>query len=145
MISLAVVTLLFTGCATNEGPEYDGNSYSQIKRYEIGTIISDRPVVIKDDGSGKFLGVIVGAVVGSTFGHGGGSVLMALGGGLAGGYAGNEIGKANGDELTVKLDDGQQVIIVVKGKDLKVGDRIKIIRDGNKVAQVDKIVETNVK
>ncbi len=64
---------------------------------------------------------------------------MSLGGGLAGGYAGSEIGKANGSELSVELDNGEQVIVVVKGNHIKVGDRIKIIKDGNRVAQVDKI------
>ena len=138
--SIAVVGLLaFGGCATNEGPTYDGNSYDQVKQYEIGTITKDRPVVITDDGSGKFLGAIIGAVLGSTIGSGNGQTLAALGGGLAGYYAGSEIGKANGDELTVQLDNGQHVVVVVKGKHLKVGDKVKIIRDGSKVAQVDKI------
>ncbi len=140
--SIAVVALLtFSGCATNEGPTYDGKSYDQIKRYQIGTITKDRPVVISDDGSGKFFGAIIGAVLGSTIGHGNGSTLAALGGGVAGYYAGNEIGKANGDELTVKLENGEHIVVVVKGKHLKVGDKVKIIKDGNKVAQVDKIID----
>jgi outer membrane lipoprotein SlyB len=138
--SIVVASLLaFSGCATNEGPTYDGNSYSQIKKYEIGIVTQDRPVVISDDGTGKFLGALVGAVLGSTVGGGDGKSLAMLGGGLAGYYAGNEIGKANGDELTVKLDNGNNIVVVVKGKHLEVGDRVKIIRDGNKVAQVDKV------
>ena len=141
-IILSLTTALvigFSGCATNEGPEYDGSTYSQIKQYEIGIIEKERPVVLSDDGTGAFLGALIGAVVGSTLGSGSGSVLASLGGGVGGYYAGKEIGKANADELTVKLDNGKHIVIVVKGKDLTVGDKIKIIRDGQKVAQVEKI------
>ena len=131
--------LMFSGCATNDGPEYDGRSYQQIKRYDIGTVTKDRPVVITDDGTGKFFGTVIGAVLGSTIGGGKGRVLMGLAGGIGGYYAGKEIGKANGDELTVELENGSSIIVVVKGKHIKVGDKIKIIKDGNKIAQVEKI------
>jgi outer membrane lipoprotein SlyB len=137
---LLVSVIVFSGCATNEGPEYDGNDYNQIKRYEIGTVVSRRPVVISDNGSGKFLGAIIGTVLGSTMGRGNGTTLAMLGGGLVGGYAGNEVAKANGDELSVELDNGENIIVVVKGSEhIMQGDRVKIIKDGNKVAQVYKI------
>ncbi len=113
IISLLTITILgLSGCATNEGPTYDGNSYAQIKKYDIGVILEDKPVAISDDGSGKFLGTLVGAVLGSTMGKGNGNTLATLGGGIADYYAGNEI-----------------------------GDRVKIIKDGNKVAQVDLVTE----
>ena len=70
MSVLFLTSILFIGCATNEGPEYDGKNYNQIKRYEIGTVIAERPVVISDNGSGKFLGALIGAVLGSTIGSG---------------------------------------------------------------------------
>jgi len=131
---------LLGGCATNTGPEYDGNSYKQIKRFEMGTVVAQRPVVISDNGTGTFLGAIIGTVLGSTVGSGHGTSLAMLGGGLAGGYAGGEVGKANGEELSVELDSGEMVIVVVKGQELiDLGDRVRIIKDGNKVAQVDKI------
>jgi len=137
--SIASLALVLGGCATNEGPTYDGGNYAQIKKYDVGTVLEDRPVVISDDGSGAFLGAIMGAVIGSTIGGGDGSTLASLAGGVGGYYAGKEIGKANGDELTVKLTNGQNIVIVVKGQHINVGDKIKIIRDGNKVAQVEKI------
>lgn len=132
--------LLLGGCATNKGPEYDGNSYNQIKRVEIGRVIAEKPVVISDSGTGTFLGAVIGTVLGSTIGRGSGTTLAMLGGGLAGGYAGSQVGKANGAELTVELESGEVVVVVVKGIDyIVVGDRVRIIKDGNKVAQVDKI------
>ena len=131
---------ILSGCATNGGPEYDGDSYSLIKHYEIGRVTAIKPVVVKDSGIGTFIGALVGAVVGSTMGKGNGSTLMSLGGGLAGAYAGSEIGKANAQELSVRLDDGDNVVVVVKGKDAySVGDRVKIIKDGNKVDNVERL------
>jgi len=136
LISSSIAALLLAGCATNDGPEYDGKSYQQIKRYEFGTIIKNKPIVISDDGSGSFLGMIIGAVIGSTFGSNAGSALASLGGGIAGHYAGKEVGKANGSELTVRLDSGENVIVVIKGDGFDIGKRIQIIRSGGKVEQV---------
>jgi len=133
--------LLFSGCATNTGPEYDGKNYNQIKKYEIGTVIKSRPVVITDDGSGKFFGALVGTVLGSLVGRSSGKTLAMLGGGIGGYYAGGEIAKANGEELTVELDNGENIVVVIKGNRFNAGDRVKIIKDGNKVAEVDKITE----
>jgi len=139
-ITMSVVALiLLSGCATNEGPQYSGQSYSQIKQYEIGTVLEERPVVITDNGNGAFFGALIGAVLGSTMGMGSGKTLSTLGGGIGGYYAGKEIAKANGDELTVKLDNGEHVVVVVKGKIFHAGDRVKIIKDGNKVAEVSKV------
>ncbi len=140
---LAVVMIvlpMISGCATNSGPEYDGNSYKQIKNFEIGIVIAERPVVVKDDGLGTFLGSITGMVLGSFVGGGRASSLGTLGGALAGGYAGSEVGKANAQELTVELDYGEVIVIVVKGENLyKSGDRVKIIKDENKVADVQRL------
>jgi len=136
LMSSVISILLLSGCATNDGPEYDGSSYKQIKKYEVGTIVKNKPIVISDDGSGSFFGMIIGAVIGSTFGSGAGSTLAALGGGIAGHYAGKEVGKANGAELTIKLENSEYIIIVVKGDGLELGKKIQVIRSGSKVEQV---------
>jgi len=134
-ISLTAVMLL-SGCATNNGPEYDGSSYRQIKTYEIGTVQNVRPVVVSDDGAGTFIGAIVGTVLGSMAGQGRGNVLATLAGGLGGAYAGNQIGKANASELSVRLDNGSNIVVVVKGNAYRSGDRVKIIKNNGKVDQV---------
>lgn len=139
LYSLVVALMVFGGCSTSTVPEYDGNSYAQIKRYEIGTVIESRPVLISDDGSGTFLGALIGAVVGSTMGRASGNTLATLGGGLAGAYVGKEVGKANASELTVELDNGEHIVVIAKGKEIFAGDRVKIIKDGNRVAQVRRI------
>jgi len=136
LISMVATGVLFSGCATNSGPTYDGGSYRQIKTYEIGVVQNVRPVVISDNGTGTFLGAIIGAVVGSTIGQGNGSTLASLAGGLGGAYAGKEIAKANASELSVHLDDGRNIVVVVKGNNFKNGDRVKIVKNGGKVDQV---------
>ena len=127
---------MLSGCATNNGPTYDGSSYRQIKTYEIGTVQNVRPVVISDNGAGTFIGALVGAVLGSTIGQGNGSTLASLAGGLGGAYVGSEVGKANASELSVRLDDGRDIVVVVKGNNFRNGDRVKIIKNRGKVDQV---------
>ena len=133
------IGLVMSGCATNSGPVYGGHSYRQIKQIEIGTVISHRPVIISDTGTGSFVGAIVGAVLGSTVGRGRGSVLASLAGGLAGSYAGSEINKADAQGLTVELNNSNIIVVVTKGNLFLNGDRIKIIKDGNRVAAVEKL------
>ncbi|MDH4944695.1 glycine zipper 2TM domain-containing protein [Sulfurimonas sp. C5] len=128
--------MIFSGCATNQGPEYDGKSYNQIKTYELGTVTSVRPVVISDDGTGTFIGAIVGTVLGTTLGGGRGTTLTTLAGGLGGAYVGSEVGKANASELFIDLDNGQDIVTVVKGKGYNVGDRVQVIKAHGKVEQV---------
>jgi outer membrane lipoprotein SlyB len=140
--TLLATILFLSGCATNEGPIYDGRTYTHIKKYDVGTIINLRPVVITDDGSGQFFGVLIGTVLGSFIGgRGHGGILPVLAGGFGGYYVGKEIAKANGSELTVKLDNGEEVVVVVKGNGFIPGNRIKIIKDGNRVAEIDVISE----
>ncbi|WP_297484075.1 glycine zipper 2TM domain-containing protein [Sulfurimonas sp.] len=139
LISSVTIMLILSGCATKNVPEYDGNTYQEIKTYKIGIVKSVRPVVISDNGTGTFLGAIVGTVLGSMVGEGNGNTLATLAGGLGGAYAGNQVAKANASELSVQLNNGKNIVVVVKGKDFLVGDRVKIIKDGNKVDQVYKI------
>ena len=137
MIPLVSLALL-TGCATNDGPSYEGNTYKNIRKVEVGVITHDRPIVIKDDGTGAFLGMLVGAVIGSQIGGSSdANTVGMIAGGVAGNYVGAEMGKANGDELKVKLTTGETVIVVVKGKHFKVGDKVQIIKDGEKVSQIE--------
>ena len=138
-IAGAVLTLLLSGCSSNIGPEYDADTYSQIKRVQTGVVLKSRPVTIKDDGSGKFIGALVGAVLGSTVGKNTGTRLATVGGSLAGGVVGSEVGKANASELTIKLDNGETVVVVAKVVNIVAGNRVRIIKDGNKAAAVDLI------
>ena len=135
-ISLITCMVLSSGCATNKGPEYNGQTYNQIKTSELGTLQSVRPVVISDDGSGKFIGALIGAVLGSTVGGGKGTALTTLAGGLGGSYVGSKVNKANASELIIQLDDGREIVSVVKGEGYKVGDRVQVIQSYGKIEQI---------
>lgn len=137
--TLLASTLLFSGCATNDGPEVSSNSVEQMKVTETGTITSVRGVVLKDNGTGLVVGAVAGAALGSLFGGGDGKILTALAGGVAGGYAGHEVGKSNGQQLGVKLDNGSFVTIVVKHNNYLVGDRIDVTMSGNKVTHTRRV------
>jgi len=140
VISISTVIILFlSACAQTNAPEYSGATYQEIKTYEIGTVEAVRPVVISDNGTGTFIGALVGAVLGSTVGRGNGNALATLAGGLGGAYVGSQANKANAQELSVKLDNGQDIVVVAKGKQFFVGDRVKIIKEGNRVDQVYRI------
>jgi outer membrane lipoprotein SlyB len=140
MIAGMTALLLLGGCATRHGAEYDARTYRQIKHYMIGTVVEQRPVMISDNGTGTFVGALTGAVLGSTFSRGRGSGLATLGGGLAGAYVGSQAGKANAEELTVRLDSGEHIVVVAKGEGRFLpGDRVKIIKDGNRVERVERL------
>jgi outer membrane lipoprotein SlyB len=140
MIAGLSALLLLGGCGTRQGAEYDARSYRQVKHYLVGTVVEERPVMISDNGTGLFIGALTGAVLGSLVGRGSGKTLATLGGGLAGAYVGSEAGKANAEELTVQLDNGEHIVVVAKGKSRFLpGDRIKIIKSGNTVERVERL------
>ncbi|MFK5881152.1 MAG: glycine zipper 2TM domain-containing protein [Sulfurospirillum sp.] len=137
-ISFLFFILVFAGCAQRGVQEVDASSTKYVLNYETGTIESIKPVVIKDNGTGTFIGGLVGMVVGSTVGRGNGSALAALAGGLGGAYVGNQIGKANAQELTVMLDSGNRsVVVIVKGKKHYVGEHVRIVKRGGRVSSVE--------
>ena len=132
--------LMFSGCTrlynSNEVDLYNTN---EVLTYKMGVVEDVKKVIIKDDGSGVMVGLSAGTVLGSMFGKGKGNILSTLIGGLSGALAGYELDKANGEELFIKLDDGRNIVIVVKGVDIKKGDRVRIIMNGNRVIRVEKI------
>ncbi|MDO9208429.1 MAG: glycine zipper 2TM domain-containing protein [Sulfuricurvum sp.] len=131
------IIMMLSGCAQSGVPVVDADA----SRYELtsqtGVITDIRAVVVKDEGSGGFLGAIVGGVLGSTMGGGRGSVLTTLGGGLIGAYAGNEIGKSNAQELSVTLNTNQDVVVVSKGTEFTVGQRVKIVKRNGRIYNVE--------
>jgi len=137
ILFLSITFLTLGACATNGGNEVESGSSAYLMQAKSGIITEIKPVVIKDSGTGTFVGALTGAALGSTIGGGRGRTLTALGGGLAGAYAGREIGKANAQQLMVKLDSGNSVVVIAKGKSFAVGEEVKIITNGNQVVTVE--------
>jgi hypothetical protein len=99
-----------------------------------GVILSIQEVVAAGEGSG--MGAVGGAVVGGLLGHqvGGGSgkqiatVVGAVGGAVAGNEVEKRMGSTKKQEITVRLDDGSNVVVSDSGPAVwHTGDHVKII------------------
>jgi outer membrane lipoprotein SlyB len=87
-------------------------------------------------------------VAGSTIGEGKGSTLAALGGALAGaliGSAGEEkFTRKDGLEITVKLDNGNEVAVVQEADvPFQVGDRVRVLTNSDGTTRVEKFSPIN--
>jgi outer membrane lipoprotein SlyB len=138
-IIFAVLALfLFSGCTqmynSNEVDLYQTNG---IYTYEKGRVTDVRYVTIRDDGSGTMIGALVGTVLGSIVGHGKGNTLSTLAGGLTGAYVGNRLDRANGEELYIHLDDGRDIVTIVKGVEFRRGDIVRVVFNGNRILRVE--------
>ncbi len=137
--TLITIIVLFSisGCARPGVEEVDANAANQILYSQNGIINSIRPIAVKDNGTGTFIGAITGTVLGSMFGQGRGNTLATLAGGLSGVYVGNQVGKANAQELSVTLDNGQNIVLIAKGTRFHTGEHIRIIKRGGKVVNIE--------
>ncbi len=140
LIIVGIIFLFLNGCSKM----YNSNevSLSEVNEeltYQMGVVEDVKRVVIKDNGSGLFVGAYTGSVLGSMFGKGKGNILSTLVGGLSGAFVGYKEDKANGEELFIKLDDGRRVVVIVKGIDIKKGDRVRLISNGKRIVRVEKV------
>lgn len=136
-IVLAAGLLLLSGCAARGEQEISPNAVNYEMSYQVGDIEHINPVIVKDDGTGTFLGAITGAVLGSMVGKGNGNTLATLLGGLGGMYAGDQAGKSNAQELSVALRNGRHVVVVAKGNNFQVGERVRIVKHNGVVYSVE--------
>ncbi|TEA76791.1 glycine zipper 2TM domain-containing protein [Allopusillimonas soli] len=128
---------LVAGCA-NHSASSSVYTYGQAQREQIvrtGTVEAVRPVTIQTDessGMGGLAGGAMGGVAGSAIGGGRGSILGAIGGTVLGALAGNAVenrmGKSQGLEITVKLDNGETRVIAQEADvPISVGQRVRLI------------------
>lgn len=134
--ALAVVA----GCA-NPSASSSVYSYGQAQQEQIvriGTVVSVRPVVIQNDrtsGAGMLAGGALGGVAGNAIGGGSGRVITTVGGAILGGLLGNtvenQVGKTQGLEITVRLDNGEtRVVAQAADVSFQSGQRVRLISGG---------------
>lgn len=129
--------MLVSGCAK---PSASANvyNYNQTQRDQIvrnGTVINVRPITIQSDqttGGGAIAGGAVGGVAGSAVGGGTGRTLAIIGGALVGALAGNAVedrmGKKEGLEITVRLDNGETRVIAQEADlPIMMNQRVQVI------------------
>lgn len=141
LLLLAALTLL-PGCL----PRYTGDHYSRsearaVQQVSHGTIEELRLVVIEGTKTrlGPAVGAIIGGIAGREIGDGRGrdvgKVVGAVGGGAAGAVAEEAITRKQGVEITVTLANGNTIAVVQEVDptvDLRVGDRVKVLRSNGK-------------
>jgi len=136
-----VVTMLcaltLSGCVSNlSGTTYSRSEARQVQQVEYGVVQSAIPVVIEGTGGviGGATGAVVGGIAASNVGGGRGkdiaTVLGAVAGGVAGKKAEEMLTRAQGQEITVRLDNGNMVSIVQEmdgGPAFAAGDRVRVL------------------
>lgn len=131
---------VLAGCA-HQSASSSVYTYGQAQREQIvrlGTVEAVRHVVIQKErssGAGGLAGAALGGVAGSSVGGGRGQVLATIGGGLLGAMAGDAVeqrmGKTDGLEITVRLDNGETRVIAQEADvPLSVGQRVRVISGG---------------
>lgn len=131
---------VLAGCA-HKSASSSVYSYGQAQREQIvrlGTVEGVRPIVIQNErssGVGALAGGALGGVAASSVGGGRGQILATIGGGLLGALAGEAVehqtGKANGLEITVRLDNGETRVIAQEADvAIGVGQRVRVISGG---------------
>jgi outer membrane lipoprotein SlyB len=139
-IAAALVLVVLAGCApARSGDVYRRGEALRAQSVELGVIESLRPVRIEggDSGVGTVGGAALGGIAGSTLGggsraHAAGAIAGAILGGLAGTAIERDVNKANGIEVTVRLDSGRMLAVVQEGDgaEFRPGDRIRVLSDG---------------
>ena len=137
-ITIAAAALLATaalaGCATSGPADYSYRETRGVESVSYGRVESVRPVKLNEDHApvGTIAGAAIGGIAGSTLGHGSGgalgTVLGALGGGLAGNAIEHSATAQNGEEIVVRLDNGQTIAVVQGGfQDFAAGQRVRVL------------------
>jgi len=137
-IFLIALAFILSGCSQlYNSNEVSINNTDEVLTYQTGIVQGVKKVIIKDNGSGTMIGAMSGTVLGSLVGNGKGNVLSTLIGGLTGALAGYEIDKANGEELFIKLDNGKNIVVIVKGVNVVKGEKVRIIKNGYRIVRVE--------
>ncbi|CAA6804572.1 MAG: Outer membrane lipoprotein [uncultured Sulfurovum sp.] len=144
-ISLLLTLVLWVGCAPKG---IDQSTVGQNMTVEPGVVQSVKQVAMDNNGVGNTLGGIVGSVAGSVAGaHVGGgtgrivsSVLGSVIGGVVGGSAGDTMDTNYGQEVIVKLNNGQTVATVLRINGatelLQVGQAVNVFSSGSQISNI---------
>lgn len=138
--AVAASLVVVAGCA-NRSASSSVYTYGQAQQEQIvrtGTVVSVRYVTIQDDrssGVGMVAGGALGGVAGNAVGGGSGRAIATVGGAILGGLLGNtveqQVGKKQGLEITVRLDNGETRVVAQEADvALSSGQRVRMISGG---------------
>ncbi len=142
---LVVVLVGITGCAEKlTGDVYTRDEARKTMAVRYGWVQSVRPVVIEGEKGflGQAGGGVVGGIAGSSVGGGRGQALGtavgAIAGAVAGGATQEKMTRAQGAEITIRLDGGEIMAVmqeVTSINEFSAGQRVRIT-SGNGNARV---------
>ena len=139
-LSIGLVCFGLTGCVAGlQGSSYSRSEARQVQEVEFGVVLSTKPVIIEGRRTdwGELSGVIIGGIAGSSVGEGKGqeiaTTLGAIGGAVVGSVAEERATRAQGLELTVKMDSGKTLSIVQEVDEInqfQKGQRVRVLVQG---------------
>lgn len=130
-----VVVYLLMGCASSlSNDAYSRSQTGTPQQVELGYVESVRPVLIEGTKSniGTATGAAIGGVAGGSVNGGTARTLAIIGGAVLGGLAGaateEGITRQQGQEITVRLDNGR-MIAITQGGDVQFvpGQRVRVL------------------
>lgn len=134
--AISLFLILLAGCADKlSGDVYTREEARKPMSVRYGWVESVRPVVLEGERGfiGQAGGGVIGGVAGSTIGKGTGSTLGAAVGAVAGAVAGGAVQekatRAQGAEITVRMDGGDTMAIVQEVENINefvAGQRVRI-------------------
>ena len=135
--TVVALSLALGGCASSlTGDTYSRDEARKVQTVRMGTIEMLRPVKIEGTKTpiGAGAGAVIGGVAGSGVGGGRGSAVAAVIGAVAGGLLGaateEGLTRTQGEEITVREDDGSlraYVQAVQENEIFRVGERVRIM------------------
>lgn len=146
LLSAILSVSLLAGCAGDlSGSTYSRSEARKVQYVQYGVVDSVTPVVIegRKEGVGTLAGAVVGGIAGSEIGGGKGSAIASVIGAVAGGVAGSKIEesatRAQGQELTVRLESGEIISVVQEvnnGEFFRPGDQVRVLERNGTVRVV---------
>ena len=130
-VCMLALAMLSAGCTNYSGNTYSGSQVRSAQTVQYGTVVSVQPVTLEEDRP-AVLGTVGGGVVGGV------ATIAGAALGAAGGYAGEKaLTKQNGLEITVELENGQQLSIVqAADQQFSPGERVRVLRGSDGSARV---------
>lgn len=134
VIGLSLIgMLMLSGCAT---PRYNQSHVGSYTYFQRGVVESVERIEIGDNGVGTVVGAVVGGLVGNQVGKGRGKTVATVVGAGAGAYAGNQINSDIGQELYIRLDNGNELKHITKGERFRMGDYVELEFQSNQIVNV---------
>lgn len=133
--ALLLSLVFLSGCAASmSNRTYAESEALQPMTVEYGTVESVQPVSIQatPTGVGPMAGAVIGGAAGNSIGGGNGQIISTIGGAILGGLAGaaveNNASRQNGQQITVRMDDGRLLAVVQGGRAVFTpGERVQLL------------------